>query len=98
MFLSSNILSSCFKKPKSITHPEPITGTQSGYRTPEGVNDRAILSSPTTIVWPALFPPWNLTTKSAVEAKKSVTLPLPSSPHWAPRTTVVDNFFSLDTT
>ena len=29
---------------------------------------------------------------TADEAKKSVTLPLPSSPHWAPRTTVVDKF------
>src|SRR5665648_1290531 len=46
-------------------------------------------SSPSrTIVWPALLPPWKRATTSAFSASRSVILPLPSSPHWAPTTTV----------
>src|SRR5436190_2318456 len=45
-------------------------------------------SSPRTIVWPALLPPWKRTTTSAFSARRSVILPLPSSPHWAPTTTM----------
>src|SRR5215207_4242076 len=41
-----------------------------------------------TIVWPALLPPWKRTTTSARSARRSTTLPLPSSPHWAPTMTV----------
>src|SRR5829696_7491778 len=41
-----------------------------------------------TIVWPALLPPWNRTTASACSASRSTTLPLPSSPHWAPTITM----------
>src|SRR3954470_14968738 len=41
-----------------------------------------------TIVCPALFPPWNLMTRSAFSAMRSVILPLPSSPHWAPTITM----------
>src|SRR6478735_5041869 len=40
-----------------------------------------------TSVWPALCPPWNLTTTSAWLDSQSTILPLPSSPHWAPTTT-----------
>src|SRR3954447_10888642 len=40
------------------------------------------------IVWPALLPPWKRTTTSACSARRSMTLPLPSSPHWAPTITV----------
>src|SRR6478609_10280089 len=39
-----------------------------------------------TRVWPALWPPWKRTTRSARLASQSTTLPLPSSPHWAPIT------------
>src|SRR5450759_3558875 len=39
-----------------------------------------------TSVWPALWPPWKRTTMSARLASQSTTLPLPSSPHWAPIT------------
>src|SRR3712207_3633985 len=39
-----------------------------------------------TSVWPALWPPWKRTTTSARLASQSTTLPLPSSPHWAPMT------------
>src|SRR5687768_18051448 len=40
------------------------------------------------IVWPALLPPWKRTTTSAFSAIRSTTLPLPSSPHWAPTMTI----------
>src|SRR3954454_20510198 len=43
-------------------------------------------SSPRTIVWPALLPPWKRMTASARSASRSTTLPFPSSPHWAPTT------------
>src|ERR1700694_1749406 len=35
-------------------------------------------------VWPALFPPCERMTICALAARKSMTLPLPSSPHWPP--------------
>src|SRR3954447_3064508 len=40
------------------------------------------------MVWPALLPPWKRTTTSAFSASRSVILPLPSSPHWAPTMTI----------
>src|SRR5580658_6409493 len=43
---------------------------------------------PRTIVWPALLPPWKRTMASARSASRSVTLPLPSSPNWAPTITI----------
>src|ERR1700710_2078335 len=42
------------------------------------------------IVWPALLPPWKRTMASAFSASRSTTLPLPSSPHWAPTTQIPD--------
>src|SRR6201996_4101052 len=39
-----------------------------------------------TSVWPALCPPWKRTTTSARLLSQSTSLPLPSSPHWAPIT------------
>ena len=47
--------------------------------------------SPTTMVWPALLPPLNLTTASTRLPSRSVALPLPSSPHWAPTRTIAGN-------
>src|SRR6266851_4324537 len=41
-----------------------------------------------TTVCPALLPPWYLTTKSTRSPSRSVALPLPSSPHWAPTSTM----------
>src|SRR5664279_939859 len=41
-----------------------------------------------TMVWPALLPPLNLTTASTPLLSRSVALPLPSSPHWAPTSTI----------
>src|SRR4029077_15857360 len=44
------------------------------------------LNSPCSVmtVWPALFPPWERMTMSALAARQSITLPLPSSPHLPP--------------
>src|ERR1700681_1754626 len=44
------------------------------------------LNSPcsVTTVWPALLPPCERMTMSALAARKSMTFPLPSSPHWPP--------------
>src|SRR5918999_2063953 len=44
-------------------------------------------SSPRTIVWPALLPPWKRITRSARSASRSTIFPFPSSPHWAPTMT-----------
>src|SRR6266487_39893 len=41
-----------------------------------------------TTVCPALLPPWYLTTKSTLSPSRSVALPLPSSPHCAPASTM----------
>src|SRR4029077_20760953 len=44
------------------------------------------LNSPCSVmtVWPALFPPCERMTMSALAARKSMTFPFPSSPHWPP--------------
>ena len=69
----------------SITTPLPITQSLPGYRIPDGIRWSFHASSPSrTIVCPALLPPWKRMTASARSASRSVTLPLPSSPHWAP--------------
>src|SRR5260370_34013393 len=51
---------------------------------PEGINWN--LNSPCSVmtVWPALLPPWERMTMSALAARKSMTFPFPSSPHWPP--------------
>src|SRR6188472_4209736 len=54
---------------------------------PEGIRWNLNSSPSRTIVWPALLPPWKRTIASARSASRSVTLPLPSSPHWAPTIT-----------
>src|SRR4051794_8491048 len=46
------------------------------------------VSPPCTMVCPALLPPWKRMTASARSARRSMTLPLPSSPHCAPTMTV----------
>src|SRR5271167_1927181 len=55
---------------------------------PLGTSWRAKVSPSTTMVWPALWPPWYRTTSSISLARRSVSFPLPSSPHWVPTTTV----------
>src|ERR1700682_2337197 len=46
------------------------------------------LNSPcsVTTVWPALLPPWLRMARSAPSARRSMILPLPSSPHCPPTT------------
>src|ERR1700735_3555273 len=72
----------------SITTPFPITQRLPGYRMPEGIRCSFHSSSPLTIVCPALLPPWKRTTASPFSASRSVIFPFPSSPHWAPPTTI----------
>src|SRR5665648_58666 len=72
----------------SSTTPLPITQILSGCRIPDGMRWSLNSSPSRTIVWPALLPPWKRATTSAFSASRSVILPLPSSPHWAPTTTV----------
>src|SRR3954465_8797944 len=55
---------------------------------PDGIRWNFHVSPACMIVWPALLPPWKRTTTSACSARRSMTLPLPSSPHWAPTITV----------
>src|SRR6185295_10270335 len=55
---------------------------------PEGIRWNLNSSPSRTIVWPALLPPWKRITRSARSASRSVTFPFPSSPHWAPTTTI----------
>ncbi len=74
--------------PRSTTTPLPMIGVQPGVRMPDGRRCNAYFSDPTTIVWPALLPPLNLTTASTRLPSRSVALPLPSSPHWAPSRTI----------
>ena len=57
------------------------------WRIPEGIRWNLNSSPSRTIVWPALLPPWKRTITSARSASRSVILPLPSSPHWAPTMT-----------
>src|ERR1700732_2656205 len=72
----------------SITTPLPITHSLPGCRIPDGIRCSFHSSPSRTIVWPALLPPWKRTTASARSASRSVILPLPSSPHWAPTITI----------
>ena len=44
--------------PGSMTTPLPMTGVTHGWSTPLGMSWRANVSSSTTMVWPALCPPW----------------------------------------
>src|SRR5262245_6051616 len=56
---------------------------------PEGIVCRTYFSRPTTTVWPALLPPEKRTTTFTCGVMMSTTLPLPSSPHCAPITTML---------
>src|SRR5262247_284501 len=56
---------------------------------PEGTECSTYFSRPTTTVWPALLPPWYRTTTFTCGVSTSTTLPLPSSPHCVPTTTML---------
>src|SRR5215216_5885809 len=72
----------------SITTPLPIAHGLPGYRIPDGIRWNFHFTPSRTMVWPALLPPWKRITRSAFSARRSVILPLPSSPHWAPMMTM----------
>src|SRR3954454_15322508 len=74
----------------SSTTPLPRMQSLPGSRMPEGSNRNLNVSVPTTTVCPAFEPPWYRATISNCSASRSTTLPLPSSPHWAPTITVPD--------
>ena len=65
-----------------------MTQRQPSWRMPEGIECNTYFSRPTTTVWPALLPPWYRTTTLTWGVMISTTLPLPSSPHCAPITTM----------
>src|SRR5512145_2801161 len=73
----------------STTTPQPMTQRQFGCRMPDGTVCRMNRSRPTTTVWPALLPPWKRTTTLTWGVMTSTTLPLPSSPHCVPTTTML---------
>src|SRR6202022_3803881 len=68
----------------SSTVPLPITQRQFGNRMPEGIRWNLCVTPSWTTVCPALLPPWERMTISVEPARMSMTLPLPSSPHWPP--------------
>src|SRR5436309_14315241 len=81
--------SSSISEPGSTTTPQPITQRHPGCRMPEGIVCRTYFSRPTTTVWPALLPPAKRATTFTCGASMSTTLPLPSSPHCVPTTTML---------
>src|SRR5690242_11862540 len=80
---------SSMSEPGSITTPQPTTQRQPLWRMPEGIVCSTYFSRPTTTVWPALLPPEKRTTTLTWGVMTSTTLPLPSSPHCAPITTML---------
>src|SRR3954467_12726243 len=71
----------------SITTPLPIAHSLPGERNTHADRWDFHITPPPPIVRPALLPPWKRITRSAFLASRSVTLPLPSSPHCAPTMT-----------
>src|SRR5258706_8511559 len=72
----------------STTTPQAMTQRQLACRMPDGIVCRTNFSRPTTTVCPALLPPANRTTTFTCGVMMSTTLPLPSSPHCVPTTTM----------
>src|SRR4051794_24657485 len=72
----------------SSTTPSAMTGTTWERAIPDGTRCSFRVMSPMMTVWPALLPPAYRTTKSARSARTSTNLPLLSSPHCIPTTTV----------
>src|SRR6266850_1153685 len=76
-------------EPGSMTTPQPMTQRRPLWRMPDGIVCSTHFSRPTTTVWPALLPPWKRTTTFTCGVMTSTTLPLPSSPHCVPTTTML---------
>ena len=79
--LRSRSASSRQRSARSTTQPGPSTQSASGLKIPLGTRWSLNVPCWLTTVWPALLPPWNRMTTSASCARRSVILPLPSSPH-----------------
>ena len=79
----------------SITTPLPMTHVFSGRKMPDGIRCSTYFLPPVMTVWPALLPPCERTTMSAFSVRKSMILPLPSSPHWAPTRIVFAIFWRV---
>src|SRR5262245_40484995 len=60
---------------------------------PEGMRWRTYFRPSTITVWPALWPPLKRATTCTRAVSRSTTLPLPSSPHWAPAITMFGTVF-----
>src|SRR5215813_198464 len=69
------------------TTPLPMKQSTSARRMPDGIRCSTVFLPPITSVWPALWPPWKRTTAPMSLVRRSTILPLPSSPHCAPRMT-----------
>src|SRR6267142_2135428 len=76
-------------EPGSMTTPQPMTQRRPLWRMPDGIVRSTYFSRPPTTVWPALLPPEKRTTTFTCGVMTSTTLPLPSSPHCAPITTML---------
>src|SRR5206468_9274440 len=89
---------SSISEPGSTTTPQPITQRHPGCRMPDGIVCRTYFSRPTTTVWPELLPPAKRATTFTCGASMSTTLPLPSSPHCVPTTTMLGMAFTPEYT
>src|ERR1700729_2629929 len=83
---SSSPISSCNAAGDSTT-PLPIRHNTPSRRIPDGIRCRTVFLPLMTSVWPALCPPWKRATAPTRSVSRSTILPLPSSPHCAPRIT-----------
>src|SRR5204863_7117008 len=70
----------------STTTPLPMMQVTPECKIPDGINRRMNFVPLTYTVWPALCPPWYRATILKCGVSRSTILPLPSSPHCAPRT------------
>src|SRR6185312_9857407 len=94
-FASSSATSLISASGESTT-PLPIRHSASSRRMPEGIRCSTVFLPLMTRVWPALWPPWKRATALTRSVSRSTILPLPSSPHCAPRmTTDLPMMFSL---
>src|SRR6185369_3251428 len=92
---SSSPISCCSAAGDSTT-PLPIRQSTPSRRMPDGIRCSTVFLPPMTSVCPALWPPWKRATAPTRSVSRSTILPLPSSPHCAPRiTTDLPMSFSL---
>src|SRR6185436_11372101 len=78
---------SFFSAAGDSTTPLPIRHSTLSRRMPDGIRCSTVFLPLITSVWPALWPPWKRATAPTRSVSRSTILPLPSSPHWAPRMT-----------